>query len=87
MWDIVKSSDIKGSSDSDILKNNYEINDILKLLKKYPNIKNIYCNGKLSYNLTLKYFPNLKINYLPSTSPANVSFKLEPWNKALESIG
>lgn len=87
MWDIVKSSNIKGSSDSDILKNNYEINDILKLLKKYPNIKNIYCNGKLSYNLILKYFPNLKINYLPSTSPANVSFKLEPWNKALESIG
>lgn len=86
MWDIVKSSNIKGSSDSDILKNNYEINDILKLLKKYPNIKNIYCNGKLSYNLTLKYFPNLKVNYLPSTSPANVSFKLEPWNKALESI-
>ena len=85
LWDIVKSSDLTGSSDLKLQTSNLEINDLDKLLKNYPNIKNIYCNGKTAHNLTQKYYPNLKLCYLPSTSPANVSFKVENWHKALEN--
>ena len=85
LWDIVKSSDLTGSSDLKLQTSNLKINDLNTLLKNYPNIKNIYCNGKTAYNLTQKHYPNLKLYYLPSTSPANVSFKVENWHKALEN--
>ena len=59
---------------------------IEKLLKDNPNIKKVFCNGKASFNLTQKQFPNLEVRYLPSTSPANVSFKKETWFENLKSI-
>lgn len=86
LWDIVKSTNIKGSSDLDLIKVDNEINDIKSLLKEYPNIQKIFCNGKASYNLTTKIFPNLEIIYLPSTSPANVSFKKEIWFENLKIL-
>ena len=86
VWDIVKSSKIKGSSDLELVKDEIEFNDIEKLLKDYPNIKKVFCNGKASFNLTQKQFPNLEVRYLPSTSPANVSFKKETWFENLKSI-
>ena len=86
VWDIVKSSKIKGSSDLELVKDEIEFNDIEKLLKDYPNIKKVFCNGKASEDLMKKYFPKIEVNYLPSTSPANVSFRKEEWLNALSNV-
>ena len=86
LWDIVNATQIKGSSDLDLVKEEKQINEVEELLKKYPNIQKVFCNGKASYDLTVKYFPNIDVNYLPSTSPANVSFKKEIWFENLKIL-
>lgn len=77
LWDIVKSCDISGSSDSSII--NVIPNDITRILEE-SDIKHIYTNGKASYKLYQKYIKNsagLSAVYLPSTSPANAAWSLE----------
>lgn len=71
LFDVLKSCDIKSSSDSSI--KNPIPNDLTPILNK-TNIKTIFTSGKKAYNLYQKYcYPKTKINaiYLPSTSPAN----------------
>ena len=87
LWDIVGSSQIIGSSDNELIKKINSVNDIPKLLQDFPTIQAVICNGKASYNLTTKYFPNITAIYLPSTSPANVSFKKEAWFEMLKKLG
>lgn len=88
LWDIVDSCNVKGSLDSNIKDINFS--NLEKLLVKSPNIKTVLCNGKLSYNLTTKYVKNkdihLNVIYLPSTSPANVSFDKKFWISELDRI-
>lgn len=86
MWDVVKKSSIKGSGDLELVKKVEEVNDIPSLLKNYPNIKKVFCNGKASVELMKKYFPKIEVSYLPSTSPGNVSFKKEEWFNALSNV-
>ena len=86
MWDVVKKSSIKGSGDLELVKKVEEVNDIPSLLKNYPNIKKVFCNGKASVELMKKYFPKIEVSYLHSTSPANVSFKKEEWFDALSNV-
>lgn len=76
LFDVIESCEITGSSDSSI--KNIKVIDIEKILNK-SNIQKIILNGKLAYNLFIKYFPNLidKAYYLPSTSPANAKCSLE----------
>lgn len=77
LWDVIKSCNITGSSDSSI--KNVTPNNIQKLLKE-SNIKRIYTTGKTAYQLYHKYlYPKTKIEaiYLPSTSPANAKMTLE----------
>lgn len=85
LWDVIVSSNLKDSSDSALEKSDFVLADIGGLLKKYPNIKKIVCNGKLSYKLYLKYFKKLNIEVvcLPSTSPANTRFDIDVWKKEL----
>ena len=52
LWDILVSCDIEGSLDSNI--KNISYSNIKSLIDK-SNIKTIFCNGKFSYNHTLKY--------------------------------
>jgi len=74
VWDVIKSCDIEGSSDSSIT--NVVPNDIYRILNN-SNIKSIYANGDKSYKLFKKYFKNLEVTKLPSTSPANAQYLLE----------
>ncbi len=77
VWDVIKSCDIKGSSDSSI--ENVIPNDISLILNN-SNIETIYCNGNKSYELYMHYiYSNIKIEpiKLPSTSPANAACTLE----------
>lgn len=77
LFDVIKSCDIIGSSDTSI--KNVEPWD-LSIILDACNIKKIYANGNKAYELYMKYcYNNLKrsIIKLPSTSPANASFNFE----------
>ena len=84
LWDVVKSCNIKGSSDSSI--KNVNVNDLLTLLNN-TNIIKIFANGNTAYNLYMKYCSkniNTEIFKLPSTSSANATYSLskliEEWS-------
>jgi len=90
LWDVLKSCDREGSSDSNIKKP--IPNDFNRLFKQYPNIEAIYFNGgpaeKLFKSFVSKMLSDINIpSYrLPSTSPANaIRFekKLEQWQLIL----
>ena len=77
LWDVVKSCEIKGSSDSSI--SNVVVNDISGLLDK-THVKYIFVTGKKALELYQKYVfleTGIEASYLPSTSPANAVLKEE----------
>ena len=87
VWDVIRSCDIEGSSDSSI--KNVIPND-LGLILEEADIKQIYVNGKKAEQLYQKYiFPKNKRKAicLPSTSPANAAWSLEKlteeWRKIM----
>ncbi|MGN0521869.1 MAG: DNA-deoxyinosine glycosylase [Eubacterium sp.] len=87
LWDVIKSCEIDGSSDSSI--RNVEPNDLSVILKA-ANIKQIFVNGKKAEALYKKYLEKdtkMKAVALPSTSPANASWSeqrlFEFWQKKI----
>lgn len=77
IWDVIKSCEIIGSSDSSI--RNVVPTDI-NLLLQDSNISAIFGNGAKACELYDKYTfarTNFPIQKLPSTSPANASWSLE----------
>ena len=77
LWDVIKSCDIKGSSDNSI--SNVRTNDIKGLIDK-TDIKRIYTTGKKAHELYLEYvYPKLGIEdiNLPSTSSANARMNID----------
>ena len=77
LWDVIKTCDITGSSDSSI--KNVKVNDISKIIKD-SEIETIFVTGKTALNNYNKYLKDkLKKDaiYLPSPSSANASFSLE----------
>ena len=88
LWDVIESSSIDGSMDSDINKNNSVPVDFNKVLSKYRNLKHIILNGKKAFSVFEKFNKTCEIEYryLPSTSPANVVFNMEIWVKTLREI-
>lgn len=87
VWDVIKSCDIVGSSDSSI--KNVVANDIAGLLKK-TNITTIVANGATAerlYNVYVRPQTGIEIIKMPSTSPANAAWSLErlcrEWGKVI----
>ena len=77
LWDVLKSCEIKGSSDASI--KNAEANDIASLASK-TKIKRIFTNGKKAFELYTRLSADsvrLPAYILPSTSPANQRCSLE----------
>ena len=77
LWDVIKSCDIRGSSDSSI--KNVTVNDIENIVLN-SSISRVYTNGKLADRLYNKYVfstVNIESVCLPSTSPANASFSFD----------
>lgn len=77
LWDVIKNCEREGSLDSHIKQ--VVPNDLISLLKKYPQISCILCNGKKSYALYQKHFASIPISCIcmPSTSNANRSISEE----------
>lgn len=77
VWDVIKSCDIEGSSDSSI--KNVTAND-LNIILKNADIKEIYVNGKTALKYYKKYSETQtgrSAICLPSTSPANAAWNME----------
>ena len=73
LYDVIEECDIEGSADSSI-KNVIPI-DIVSILKRFPNIRIIGITGNTARyyfdKYLLKKVGDIKVVYLPSTSPAN----------------
>ena len=87
IWDVIKSCDIIGSSDSTI--KNVVPNDIAGLLKN-TKIKRIVANGAMAerlYNIYVRSQTDIEIVKMPSTSPANAAWTVErlceEWRKVI----
>ena len=79
LMDIIYSCNRDGSLDSDI--KDVVPNDIVKVINT-ANIQAIFCNGRKSYEIAKKTYPEIQFNYLPSTSPANAGgWDKEEWMK------
>ena len=76
LFDVVKSCEIVGSSDSSLSVK--EVNDIGKLIEN-TDIEKILLNGKKAFEIFQKYkkIDKVKYFYIPSSSPANASFSLD----------
>ena len=77
VWDVIKSCDIIGSSDSSI--KNVVANDLTVILKE-AEIKQIFVNGKKAEQFYKKYIEKeigRKAICLPSMSPANAAWSVE----------
>ena len=96
IWDVIHSCVRPGSLDSSIQKDTVIENNIPELIEHNPSIKKILCNGGTAYQLFQKHFnswiknhPEIKLEKLPSTSPAHASLnfdqKLMIWSKAIKS--
>lgn len=84
LWDVVNSCVREGASDSSIRRE--KPNDIVRLIKRYPQINTIFLNGRTAEKLFSKFFGSviqIPAYYLPSTSPAHASIayskKLKEW--------
>lgn len=85
VWDVIKSCEITGSSDSTI--KNAVPNDLSEIFAA-ANIEAVFCNGKASYLMYRKYQEKQTgrtAELLPSTSPANAVYGIErlieEWSK------
>ena len=76
LWDVIKSCEIEGSSDSSIAK--VFPNDLSLIFKK-AEIRKILLNGKTAekyYKLYIESQIHRQAVYMPSTSPANAKWSL-----------
>jgi len=95
LWDSLGGCERSGSLDSNIREP--VPNDIPGLLKKYPDIHAIFCNGTASYQFLKKYHEDLfgrsglEIRQMPSTSPAAAMYsfeqKLRQWRVVKQAAG
>ena len=76
LWDSIAQCEIEGSSDASIEK--VVPNDLSPILQA-AQIRQIFCNGKKSYDMYIKYIAPVtkrEAQCLPSTSPANAAWSL-----------
>lgn len=86
LWDVVECSDLVGSDDKNLDLSNHTICDISFLLPPSTNVNCILCNGKTAYHLLTENFEtSIPILCMPSTSPANPRYRIEPWKEAIEN--
>lgn len=95
LWDTIGSCYREGSLDSSIREE--EPNNIPQILKDYPTIKLIACNGTKSFQTLKRYFKldtlsGLSVIKLPSTSPVpgrynkSLDEKVEDWKEILRYL-
>ena len=95
LWDVMQQCQRPGSLDSAIVEASIEPNDFNALLVAYPSIEAIFFNGAKAEQSFRRYVlptleADLKLQRLPSTSPAHASLrfeqKLQQWRLLVESL-
>lgn len=88
LWDIVASGENnkKGKQSSSDSNLSCIVPADIRWIIGQTKIDKILCNGKKSFSLLEKYFPDLaQIAYtMPSTSPANFNFNKQVWIEQLK---
>jgi len=94
LWDVVGSCLRPSSLDVDIDEASIVANNFASFFVKHPDISHIYFNGAKAEQVFRKYvlnslvIPYIKLQRLPSTSPANAGLsyvnKLAIWREALQ---
>lgn len=88
LWDVIDSCCRPGSLDSAIETEGLKSNDFQRFFKEQPGIERVYFNGQKAASLFKKRVlpglePDLLLQTLPSTSPANAGLdyaaKLKAW--------
>ena len=80
LWDVIRSCDREGSSDSKITK--ISINNFNSILETYPKIKHLCFNGQKAFTIfqkrvKLNASSQITLTALPSSSPANARMSVE----------
>ena len=95
LWDVIESCERVGSLDSRIVSKSEMYNGLSELFERFPGISVICCNGakahdsflrKVSPGIPKPMFDTLSIFRLPSTSPANASYRYEDIVKAWSDV-
>ena len=94
VWDVLKTCFRTGSLDSDIDDSTIVTNDFQQFFTHHPNISRVFFNGSKAETVYLKQVlprldgaaANLKLQRLPSTSPAHASMSLEQKKSAWRVI-
>lgn len=92
LWDVISRCERPGSLDSDIRNESIIINDIGSIVKQYPSIQKVVCNGQKAHQLLRKHCadvlnkPDITVVALPSTSPANAQWRLAALITAWQGI-
>lgn len=87
LYDAVTESNLTGSADESLIKSKIKLADLSFLLPPNTKVEKILCNGKAAYTLVAENLETgLDIIYMPSTSPANVSFKYDVWEQGLNFL-
>jgi TDG/mug DNA glycosylase family protein len=96
LWDVLQSCVRGGSLDAAIEHHSAIANDLLPLLGA-GQVRRVCCNGGTAYSALQRHFgtrlaselPQIEVQRLPSTSPANASWsfhrKLSAWSAALRA--
>jgi hypoxanthine-DNA glycosylase len=85
LWDKVVACEIEGSADASV--KNAEVANLNGIFNEAP-IEKILLNGTLAFELFMKKYSNIGIDYkkMPSTSPANPRYQKEVWTQELDKV-
>jgi hypoxanthine-DNA glycosylase len=89
LWDVIYKCKRRDGNSLDSNLEIVEVAPIGRLLRKYPNIKQIFFTSRTAERIFRKHFKGLKIetDYLPSPSPAYTALpfeaKVKEWRRKL----
>lgn len=97
LWDVLESCERIGSLDSSIVRTSEQPNDIAGLLQRSGGLNAVFLNGRKAEQSfrrllpsLLRIRPDLKVELLPSTSPAHAGMsrddKIAAWKRICEHL-
>lgn len=93
LWDVIGRCRRRGSLDASIVRGSEVANALPAFLQALPGLRLVACNGAVAHRAFMRFIaPTLPETFavpvlaLPSTSPANASFRLERLRDAWQPV-